>query len=173
MGKTGQFLSLLSGSPNISTNLALTSSSSLSNCWRRLEMRSVTLSSVAAMWRCSSRGGRGISVSERVLLLTALNVLPVPLEFNSSILLDKAYHKYSRVQISLVTVKAAKPRPIQHSQFAIFKAPIGARTDIKISFSRAILMVQNTTCGLKGGFSPKSAFSLEKWKTITFFIIGR
>ena len=121
----------------------------------------MTLSSVAAMWRCSSRGGRGISVSERVLLLTALNVLPVPLEFNSSILLDKAYHKYSRVQISLFTVKAAKPRPIQHSQFAIFKAPIGARTDIKISFSRAIFDGSEHHMRTEGWISPKSAFP---WK---------
>ena len=33
----------------------------------------------------------------------------------------------------LFTVKAANPRPIQHSQFAMFSAPIGARTEIKIS----------------------------------------
>ena len=123
-----------SGSPNISTNLALTASSSLSSCCWRFAIRSLTLSRIAAILRCSSMGGRGISVSESVFLL------PVPLEFSSSTLPDNACHKYSWAQISSFTVKAANPRPIQHSQFAIFNAPIGARTEIKISFSRAILV---------------------------------
>ena len=35
-------------------------------------------------------------------------------------------------------VNEAKPRPIQHSQSEIFKAPIGARTEINMSFSLAI-----------------------------------
>ncbi len=41
-----------------SINRDFTISSSLSSCWRRLAIRSLTLSRTAAILRCSSRGGR-------------------------------------------------------------------------------------------------------------------
>ena len=145
-------------SPNISTNSAFTSSSSLASCCLRREIKAVTLSKFATILSCSIKSLIGISVSSSVFLLMALNVLPVPFAFSSSILEEIPYQRYFVVQTASSAEIDASPRPIQHSQSAIFIAPIGARTEINISPGCAIFVGALHHTRIFGCISPKSAF---------------
>ena len=58
------------GSLNISTNRALTNSSSLASCCLRREIKHSTLSKIAAILFCSSRGKIEISISQILVFRT-------------------------------------------------------------------------------------------------------
>ena len=117
-GSHSQCLSLILISPNISTNRALISSSSFWSSSFLAWITPYTLSNISENSICFSKEISGIIISSSTFRLIALNVLPVPLLFNSAFFPLSNQKINSGKAFDLSGVNAASPRPIQQFSLA-------------------------------------------------------
>ena len=76
---------LITGSPNISAKSAAWRVSSVSIAARRRRRRAAAASRIAAIRRCSGKGGRGMCIPSTIRFEISLNVAPLPFDWRRAV----------------------------------------------------------------------------------------